>query len=194
MSSISSLKPGSARAYTRQSDTATGTAPQTMKASPGMVDYFLKIKGIEGESQASGHKGEIEIESFSWGAAQQGSSAWGSGAGAGKVAMQDFHFVMRVNKASPALMLACATGEHINEALLTLRKAGKEQQEYMKIRFSDLLVSEYQTGGSAGEVLPMDSIALNFAKVEFEYRPQKADGTLEGAIKSSYDLKKMTGG
>lgn len=31
------------------------------------VDFFLKIDGIKGESTDKAHKGEIEIESFSWG-------------------------------------------------------------------------------------------------------------------------------
>src|SRR3712207_8560183 len=35
------------------------------------------------------------------------------GGGAGKVTMQDFHFTMKMNKASPKLMLACAQGDHI---------------------------------------------------------------------------------
>ena len=153
------------------------------------VDYFLKLQGIDGESTDSKHKNEIDIESWSWGATQSGSSAYGGGGGAGKVQMQDFHFTMRVNKASPKLMLACASGEHIKEAILTCRKAGKEQQEYLKIKFTDLLVSSYQTGGSAGDVIPMDQIALNFSKIELEYKEQKPDGTLGGATKAGYDLK-----
>lgn len=153
------------------------------------VDYFLKLQGIEGESTDSKHKAEIDIESWSWGATQGGAHGFGGGGGAGKVQMQDFHFTMRVNKASPKLMLACATGEHIKEAILTCRKAGKEQQEYLKIKFSDLLVSSYQTGGSAGDVIPMDQISLNFSKIELEYKEQKADGSLGGATKAGYDLK-----
>lgn len=153
------------------------------------VDYFLKLQGIDGESTDSKHKAEIDIESWSWGATQSGAHGFGGGGGAGKVQMQDFHFTMRVNKASPKLMLACATGEHIKEALLTCRKAGKEQQEYLKIKFSDLLVSSYQTGGSAGDVIPMDQISLNFSKIELEYKEQKPDGTLGGATKAGYDLK-----
>lgn len=153
------------------------------------VDYFLKLQGIDGESTDSKHKAEIDIESWSWGATQGGAHGFGGGGGAGKVQMQDFHFTMRVNKASPKLMLACATGEHIKEAILTCRKAGKEQQEYLKIKFSDLLVSSYQTGGSAGEVIPMDQISLNFSKIELEYKEQKADGSLGGATKAGYDLK-----
>jgi type VI secretion system secreted protein Hcp len=153
------------------------------------VDYFLKIDGIEGESQDSKHKAEVEIQSFSFGATQTGSFAAGGGGGAGKVHMQDFHFTVPVNKASPKLMLACASGQHIKKAVLTVRKAGKEQQEYLKYTFSDLLVSSYQTGGGGGDVLPVDQISLNFAKIETEYKEQKADGTLAGSVKAGWDLK-----
>jgi len=155
-----------------------------------IVDYFLKIDGIEGESQDSKHKGEIEIESFSWGETNQGTGASGGGLGAGKVQMQDFHFVMKVNKASPKLFLACAGGDHIKSAILVCRKAGKDQQEYLKVTFSDLIVSHYQTGGAgAADILPLDQIALNFTKVEMEYKEQKPDGTLGGALKAGYDIK-----
>ncbi len=116
------------------------------------VDMFLKITGIEGESTDAKHKGSIDIESFSWGATQQGTtgSPGGGGAGAGKVQMQDFHFVMRSSKASPKLFQAVASGQHIKEAILTARKAGgKEQIEFLKIKFSDILVSSYQQAASS---------------------------------------------
>ena len=154
------------------------------------VDYFLKIDTIEGESADKAHKGEIDLESWSWGEAQSGAHVAGGGGGAGKVAMQDFHFVMKINKASPKLFLACASGEHIKKAVLTCRKAGKEQQEYMKVTMSDLLVSSFQTGGSNhGDALPTDQISLNFAKIEVEYKEQKVDGTLGGPVKAGWDVK-----
>lgn len=153
------------------------------------VDYFLKVDGIDGESTDDKHKNEIDLESWSWGETNSGTSRAGGGGGAGKVVMQDFHFVMKVNKATPKLMLACATGQHIKEAKLVCRKAGGDQQEYMSIKFSDLLVSSYQTGGSQGDVIPIDQIGFNFSKIEFEYKPQKADGSLDAPIKTGYDLK-----
>jgi type VI secretion system secreted protein Hcp len=153
------------------------------------VDYFLKIDGIDGESTDDKHKNEIDVQSWSWGENNSGTHAGGGGGGAGKVVMQDFHFVMKVNKATPKLVLACATGQHIKEATLVCRKAGGDQQEYMKIKFSDLLVSSFQTGGSQGAVVPVDQISMNFSKIEFEYKPQKADGSLDSAIKTGYDLK-----
>jgi type VI secretion system secreted protein Hcp len=153
------------------------------------VDYFLKIDGIEGESTDAKHKNEIELESWSWGESNEGSSASGGGSGAGKVAMADFHFVMKVNKATPKLMLACANGQHIAKAVLVARKAGEDQQEYLTMTLSDLLVSSYQTGGSKGDIIPADQISLNFSKIEFEYNPQDAKGKLGSPVKTGWDLK-----
>jgi len=154
------------------------------------VDYFLKLDGVEGESTDDKHKGEIDLESWSWGATQTGTHSGGGGGGAGKVAMQDFHFVMKYNKASPVLFLKCATGDHIKEGKLTCRKAGGGQQEYLVIKFTDLLVSSYQTGGSShGDVVPTDQISINFAKMEIEYKVQNKDGSLGAPTKAGYDLK-----
>jgi len=153
------------------------------------VDYFLKIKGIDGESTDSKHKNEIDIESWSWGETNSGTHASGGGGGAGKVQMQDFHFTMRANMASAKLIKACSTGEHLQEAVLTCRKAGKDQQEYLVLKFTDLLVSSYQIGGSSGDIVPMEQISVNFSKFEITYKPQKADGSLGGAVQAGYDLK-----
>lgn len=153
------------------------------------VDYFLRIDGIPGESTDAKHKGEIDLESWSWGETQTGSPR-GGGGGAGKVQMQDFHFVARVNKASPKLLLACASGEHIKSALLTCRKAGKDQQEFLRFTFSDVLVSSFQTGGAeAADIVPLDQVALNYSKVQVEYKEQLPDGKLGAATKVGWDLK-----
>jgi type VI secretion system secreted protein Hcp len=157
------------------------------------VDYFLKIDGIDGESKDDKHADEIQLESWSWGQTNSGAMAAGGGGGAGKVSMQDFTFTMQNNKASPELFLACAQGKHIDSCKLTCRKAGTDQQEYLKITFTDVLISSYQTGGGGGDVLPIESITFNFAKIEYEYAPQKDDGSLDSPIVHSFDLKKMTG-
>ena len=154
------------------------------------ADFFLKIAGVDGESTDSKHKGECELESWSFGGTQAGTGHSGGGGGAGKFAAQDFHFTMKVSKASPKLFQACATGEHLTDATLVARKAGKEQQEYLKIKLSDVLVSSYQQGGAAGSnIVPVDQVSFNFAKIEIEYKEQTKDGSLGGAVKGGYDLK-----
>jgi type VI secretion system secreted protein Hcp len=153
------------------------------------VDIFLKIDGIKGESLDSKHKDEIEVLSYSFGENQTGTFSAGAGGGAGKVSMQDFHFTMSVNKSSPNLFLACAAGQHIKEGLLTVRKAGGDQQEYLKIKLTDILVSSYQTGASHGSEVPLDQVSLNFTKIEHSYAPQNAKGQLEAALTAGWNLK-----
>jgi type VI secretion system secreted protein Hcp len=155
------------------------------------VDYFIKIGGIPGESKDSKHKGEIELVSFSWGATNPLAGGVGGGGGAGKVQIQDFNFTKRTDKASPKLFLACAKGEHIKEAVLVARKAGGAPQEFLKIRFDEVVISSYQTGGAAqGEDAPFDQVSFGFGKIEFEYRPQKADGSLDDPVKAGWDVIK----
>ena len=152
-------------------------------------DFYLKIDEIEGESKDDKHKNWIDVLSWSWGESNAGAHAMGGGGGAGKVSMQDFNFVMTVNKATPKLMLACATGKHIKDATLVARKAGGKQEMYLTIKMSDVLVSSYQTGGSTGAGLPNESVSLNFSKIEYEYRPQKPDGSMDSPVKVGYDIK-----
>jgi type VI secretion system secreted protein Hcp len=146
------------------------------------VEYFLKIDGIPGESEKKGHEKEIELMAWSWAEANAGTHAGGGGGGAGQVSMQDFSFQMTVNKASPELFMACATDKHIAAALLTCREAGGKQQEYLKIKFTDFLVSSYNIGPGGGSVKPVESVAFNFAKIEFSYAPQKKDGSLDAYV------------
>src|SRR4051794_5482746 len=117
---------------------------------------FLKITDVKGESKDKANPDQIGIESFSWGATQLGTSSHGTGAGAGKVSMQDFHFVMRNNAASPTLFLYCANGKHLKEAKLTCRKAGGKQENFLVVTMSDVLISSFQTSGSQGGEVPMD--------------------------------------
>ena len=153
------------------------------------VEYFLKIDGVPGESSDAKHKGEIQLESFSWGETSPGGAGPGGGGGAGKVQMQDLVVTMIVSKASPKLMLGCATGKHYKEAVLTARKAGKTQQEFLVFKFKDVIVTSYQTGGSAQADVPIDSASLGFSQIQMDYKPQKADGSLDAAVKAGWDLK-----
>ena len=152
------------------------------------ADIFAKIGDIKGESLDAKHKDEIEILSYSWGVSNAGSMAHGSGGGEGKATFHDLSFVHKIDKASPVLLQACATGTHIKEATITHRKAGKGQQEYLVIKMNDIIitgVAPSETSGEAGSEI----VTLAFAKVDFEYKPQKADGSLDAGIHFKYDLK-----
>ena len=155
------------------------------------VDYFLKIEGIEGESQDKTHKGEIELLSFNWGGTQTSSVATGSGSGAGRVNLSDFSVAKHYDKASPKLFLAMATGQHFKSGTLTARKAGKDQQEYLKVTLTDLFVTSNLV--SASNENPSETVSFSYSKIEVDYKTQSAGGTLTTASKVQYDLKTNSG-
>jgi len=155
-----------------------------------MFDAFLKLDGIEGESPDAKHGKEIQLLSFSFGAAQPATAAVGGGMGAGKVQFQDLHCTHHVDKASPKLLLACATGQHIPKGVMVVRKAGGEQLEYITVTMTDVMVSSVSAGGTAsGSEVPNEQFSLNFSKIQFDYKEQKPDGSLGGTVAMGYDVK-----
>jgi type VI secretion system secreted protein Hcp len=152
------------------------------------VDYFLKLDGIPGESRNTKHRGEIELQSFSWAEVHQMAHS-GSGAAAGRVAVQDLHFVAKVSKASPKILLACAAGTHIASAVLTARRSGRSAQDFLVYTLTDVFVSSYQTGGVEGADGPLDQVSLSFGRIAVQYRAQKADGSLAPAVLAGWDVK-----
>ena len=152
-------------------------------------DIFAKIGDIKGESLDSKHKDEVEVLSWSWGVSRADTSSSSGGAGSGKANFNDFNFVHHLDKASPNLMRACATGEHIKEATITVRKAGKGQQEFLIIKMNDILITSVNPSGSGDSAATAESVALQCAKVDLEYKPQKADGSLDAGLHFKYDIK-----
>ena len=154
------------------------------------VDIFAKIDGIKGESLDDKHKDEVEVLSWSWGVTQSGSITGGGGGGAGKATFNDFNFTHHLDKASPNLLRACATGKHIKEATITMRKAGKGQLEFLIIKMNDIIITGVHPSGTGeGSAATAEQVALQFAKVDLEYKPQKADGSLDAGIHFKYDIK-----
>jgi len=150
-------------------------------------DIFAKIGDIKGESLDDKHKGEIEVLSWSWGVTNAGATPTGGARAAAKASFHDLSFTHKIDKASPVLMNGCATGQHLKEATITRRKAGKGKQEFLVIKMNDVLITAVTSDSNEGGNL--ETVTLAFAKVDLEYRPQKADGSLEAGIHFKYDIK-----
>lgn len=154
------------------------------------VDMFLKLSDINGESIDDKHKDEIDVLAWSWGMSQSGTTHTGSGGGAGKVSVQDVSLTKYLDKSSPNLALGCCVGKHYPEALLTVRKAGENPLEYLKLTMKDVLISALSTGGSHGEDRLTENVTLNFAEYKMEYTPQKNDGSGDAAITAAFNMAK----
>jgi len=147
-------------------------------------DYFLKIDGIDGESTDDKHPKEIQIETFKMNVENRGRRGAYK---VGKPVHDDATFTSYVDQAYPKIKQACGKGEKIPKAVLTCRKAGGKQQDYLKITLTDLLITSC-TIDTLSDVMPIVTFTISFAKKQIEYREQKPDGSLGGTIMVQFDL------
>ena len=110
------------------------------------------------------------------------------GSGAGKADFQDLKIVKTVDKATPLLKLACASGKHITKGKLTVRKAGENPLEYLTIDLENILVSTYTLTGTSGSEIPDEEVTLNFAKMKTEYWTQTTQGAKGENANFSWDV------
>jgi type VI secretion system secreted protein Hcp len=112
-------------------------------------------------------------------------------ASSGKRRLGVFKFLMTSNAATPKLLKAACQGEALTETTITVRKAGKDQQEYMVWKLKDGLIASVDTGFiDSGSTIPHDEVSNAFRKIEMTYKQQNADGTLGGGVMFSdnYDI------
>lgn len=150
-------------------------------------DAFLKIDGIKGESRDEFHRGWIEIESFNWGVSQSGSFAGGKPTG-GKSSLRDFTVRKELDKSSPKLMLACATGAALPSIMMHCARNKNDKQVFLEYQLTDCLISSYSpSGANGGGEVPMEEISFVFPKVEILYREiDLSSGEVKEEIKESY--------
>ena len=145
------------------------------------VDYFLKIDGVEGESTDEEHKGEIDVESFSWGVVQTAARA-GSGGEASRPKFNEFTIKKTTDKASPVFFRNCCAGAHYKTATFVGEASDFEggRRQLLKLTFTDVLVSSYQSGGEQDGVV--DQVAFDYANSRFETTPGATLGIAPDAM------------
>ena len=155
------------------------------------VNIHIKIETIEGMSTVAGFEKQIQVESFSWGMTQTTNFSTAKGGGAGKASVQDLHFQHLVDKASPKLMLACCTGQHIPSATLTCRKVdGDAGVDFLVITLTDLLVSSVCPAGSNQGDTPVEAVSLAFASYKVVYQEQDNKGAkLGGPVEVKFSVQ-----
>lgn len=155
------------------------------------AEIFLKLDGVDGESQAAGHAKEIEVFSFSFGASNPSSVAFGTGSGAGKVDISSLSIQKQVDNSSTKLFQNCCAGEHFATGVLTVREAGGTAPvEYMVANLTQVFIDSVSWGGASGGGKPSESVALSFESIKITYIPQNADGSKGTKQEGSWHIKK----
>ncbi|WP_435362938.1 Hcp family type VI secretion system effector [Haloarchaeobius sp. DYHT-AS-18] len=95
---------------------------------PATTGAYLKFDDIEGESTDRKHRGEIDIQSWSWGVA----SEEGRVSRRGRVQHRPLTVTKRVDKATPRLTKAATSGQNLGEVVLTVELGGRTMTMTMR--------------------------------------------------------------
>jgi type VI secretion system secreted protein Hcp len=157
------------------------------------LDIFLKLTDIPGESLDARHKDEIAVFSWDWGVSQNvvqsGSGGGGgvAGSAAGRPMLRNLRFTHALDAASPLLMLACVSGKHLKDAVLTVARSGAAQ-ECVVLRLSGAMVTSVDTAVNEEKGGLFETVTLAFEKIALDYMPKTAVGAPGAAVHFGWDL------
>ena len=78
-------------------------------------------------------------------------------------------------------------GKHFKDLVLTCRKAGDGQQDYLKITLKEVFISSVQPSGSQGGDV-MEVVSCSYKDVEFTYKVQDDKGAAKGESKFGWNV------
>ena len=164
------------------SDTGSGSSDQG--GGGPSADIFLKLDGIAGESTDDQHKGEIDVESFTFNAKRT----------AAKLNVSPLRVLKVFDASSPKLMQDATTGHHIRSGELTFRRAGDpDGVEFLTYKLSDVTVSSYEQGGANPDKRTLgsleDEVGLSPAKVQVTEKTVDASGKAGPVVTASFNLR-----
>jgi type VI secretion system Hcp family effector len=159
-----------------------------------MFNAFLKIAGVESEATQKGFEKQIKLDSFNMGASNPVDMSAGGGRGAGRASLSTFNVTKMTDKSSPILFQACCLGKHFKDAVVSICKAGGEQEAFLTYKFDTVFIADISWGGGGGEDTPTEALSLAYTKVVMTHKSQDREGKLGDPIVASYDIETATGG
>jgi type VI secretion system secreted protein Hcp len=152
------------------------------------TDTHIKFDGVEGESTHTDHKGDVDVLSWNWGVSNAAPGSGAGGSGVGRATPADLHIVHNYDKASPLLAKKCAQGVHFPTVVMTVRKAGEGQKDFLKVTMKEVFITTVAPGGGSGGDI-VESVSMRYGQIEFAYKPQSATGALGGEVKFGWNVK-----
>ena len=150
---------------------------------------FLKIDGVEGESEDANHKGWIEVVYYNWGVNQSKTAVSGTGKPvASKASFDNLHINKYVDKSSTDIIKQCIVANPvIKEVILHLCIAGETHEPFLIFTLKNCVIANTKFGGG-GNQEPKEDIFINYEDITIEYKAYKG-GKVAGSKTAHWNLK-----
>ena len=151
-----------------------------------MIDMFLRIPEIPGESVNEVHPNEIDVLAYSIGFSSAG-DARGS-----KPVAQNIAVTVYYSKASPPLFSALCAGTVFPKVTLSARVPGPTPREFLTLTLEQVIVTSDSQGTSGGEDRPTQNFTFAFARISYAYvGASSSTGQPVPAVKAGFDFEKL---
>ncbi|MDB5748900.1 MAG: type secretion system tube protein Hcp [Massilia sp.] len=155
-----------------------------------MIDAYLKIGDIKGESADDKHKQWIEVSHVDWGVTQPRASTVSTAGGHtnGKADLSEVSFTKLADVASPILFQHCAMGKTIPTAVIEFMRADGDGKpiNYFKIELENVMLSSFHPNSGEGGILT-EQVHLAYSKIKVSYTQQKISGGAGGNTSGGWD-------
>jgi len=140
-------------------------------------DIFLCPSGANpvwtGESADPDHPGCIDVQSWSWGMSQAGTTT-------PRVSANDVTIVKSMDRSTPDFMYFVAKGQYLVRLILLAEAVcplqGCTPYVYFTLTMDDVQITSVEPGGSRADDRLTESISFKFSKAEWCYTAQPANG------------------
>jgi len=147
-------------------------------------DVFLKLNGIDGESNVIGYEKWIVLSTASFSIANQSKEA-GAGGSGGKAVLNEFTVTKRFDASSIALFQASAAGSMIKSGQLVFVPQGEGRKTpVLTFDLKDIGIASYSFNNLE------ESISLTFTSMTLEYAAMNGKGGSNPPITGGWDFGK----
>jgi len=138
----------------------------------------MQYKDIKGDVTAAGHEGWVELKSFKWGVGRRISSPTGAAANRESSAptVNEIVVTKDTDDSTPKFLNEAYRGERENVQIDFCKTDGGNLEVYLTVTLEDSMVSCH-TFDSNGDARPVETLRLNFTKVEVKHIPMSDTNT-----------------
>lgn len=153
-------------------------------------DAYLKIEGINGESEDDRHRGWIEVSNVLYAVHQPRAEILSTGGGhtSGRAELHPISFKKLADLASPVLLQTCATGKTLAKAVFEFMRADGDGKPipYFKIELENLIIASLTPDSGQGGIIT-EHVQLAYAKIKWSYTRQSIRGGTQGNTSGGWD-------
>lgn len=153
-------------------------------------DAYLKIEGINGESEDDKHKQWIEVSDVMYAINQPRAETVSTAGGmtSGRAELYPISFQKLADIASPVLLQTCAAGKTIPKATFEFMRADGDGKPipYFKIELENLMIANITPDSGDGGIIS-ERVHLAYAKIRWSYIKQSIRGGTQGNTSGGWD-------